>query len=113
MRSDVPRLMNLMDLKILSSSFGEGQPNVLCESMLSGTPCITTDVGDSRIIVDSYGWIVPPRDHEKLCEQIMQSIGLMAKQTEWQERILLGREHIISKFSVEAMTESYRSIWKI
>ena len=112
-RSDVPKLMNLMDLKILSSSFGEGQPNVLCESMLSGTPCITTDVGDSKIIVDSHGWVVPPRDHERLCEQMLESIDLMVNESEWQKRILAGRDHIIKKFSIEAMTESYRSIWRL
>lgn len=111
-RQDIPQLMNLMDLNILSSSFGEGQPTVLCESMLSGTPCISTDIGDSAVIVGDYGWIVPPSDPQKLSDQILKALETMKDEVKWNERVLGGREHIITKFTIEAMHESYLKVWK-
>ena len=60
--------MNYMNRKVIchifiKSSFtllfsrSEASPNVLVESMLSGTPCISTPVGNSKIIIESFGWV--------------------------------------------------------
>ena len=62
--------MNGIDIHVLSSSYGEGFPNVVAEAMSCGTPCIVTDVGDSAFVVGKNGWIVPPRNVIKLTEAI-------------------------------------------
>ena len=111
-RNDVPKLLNLMDVNVLSSSFGEGQPTVLCERMLCGTPCITTDIGDSALIVGDYGWVVAPNNPQELCNHILKAIEVRQEEVEWNKRIFAGREHIVSKFTIEAMAESYKSAWR-
>lgn len=58
-RSDLPTIYQTHDVTLLTSCFGEACPNVLIESIACGTPVVSTDVGDSRIITNKYGFIVP------------------------------------------------------
>lgn len=67
-RNDIPKIMASIDLFTLSSSCGEGFPNVIGEAMASSTPCIVTDVGDSAYIVGDTGIVVPPKEPNKLAE---------------------------------------------
>ncbi len=111
-RNNIQEFMNLIDINVLSSSFGEGQPNVLCESMLCGTPCVTTDVGDASLIVQDYGWVVPPKSPKLLFDAILNAKDLMNDASSWERRIIEGRINIINRFSMDRMTESYREIWQ-
>jgi glycosyltransferase involved in cell wall biosynthesis len=60
-RQDVAALTAGFDVAV-SSSTGEGFPNVIGEAMACGVPCLVTDAGDSALVVGHAGRVVPPGD---------------------------------------------------
>ena len=110
-RSDnISQVMNHLDLHILSSSYGEGFPNVIAEAMACGTPCVTTDVGDSALIVGKTGWIVPPKNPNKLSKAIEKALSEIGSKN-WDKRCIKSRIKIKEKFSINKMLKSYNNIW--
>ena len=107
---NVSQVMNGLDIHVLSSSYGEGFPNVVAESMACGTPSIVTDVGDSALIVGKTGWVVPPKNSIKLANAIEKA--LREKDTnKWNKRCNKARLRIKEKFSIGKMITSYNEVW--
>lgn len=110
-RSDIPAVMNALDVHVLSSS-SEAFPNVLCEAMACGTPCITTDVGDAALIVGDIGWVVPAYSAQQLSQAMTEAIEQKSSDLAgWKRRKLRATQRIYNNFSIENMADSYRSIW--
>tara|TARA_B110000003_G_scaffold263270_1_gene286744 strand:- start:8564 stop:9703 length:1140 start_codon:yes stop_codon:yes gene_type:complete len=108
--NDISNVMNAIDIHVLSSSYGEGFPNVVAESMACGTPCIVTNVGDAGSIVGNTGWIVPPKNSIKLAEAIKEAIN--EKDTvNWNKRCNKARLRIKEKFSIGKMIKLYNKVW--
>lgn len=109
---DVPAMMNLMDLHVLSS-VSEGFPNVLAEAMACGTPCVTTAVGDAPDIVGSLGWVVAPRDPQALSEAIRAAVQeRLQSPGAWRVRQSSCRQHITERFGIERMVQRFRVVWE-
>jgi len=70
-RDDVAELYSACDITVLTSFF-EGTPNVLLESMACGVPVIATDVSDNKKIVQHgvTGYIIPLDGDVKLAQLI-------------------------------------------
>ena len=108
--NDISEVMNGLDLHILSSSYGEGFPNVVAESMACGTPCVVTDVGDSALVVGKTGWVVPPKSSSKLARAIENA--LCEKGTiKWSKRCKKVRLRIKQNFSIGNMIKLYDKLW--
>ena len=104
-KANILPYLQAMDVFCLSSSFGEGFPNVICEAMSCGLPAVVTDVGDCDVIVGDTGIVVPPKDSDTLAEGLLQfrrrdarELSVLAK---------AARTRIKLKFSVATMVEDY------
>ncbi len=82
----MPAIYNSLDIAVLSP-YGEGLPNVVCDAMACGVPCVVTDVGDAAYVVGETGMVVPPLDPDalaegmrKLLESDLTTLGLKARQ---------------------------------
>jgi glycosyltransferase involved in cell wall biosynthesis len=110
-RPDIQGLARAIDLHVLASRT-EAFPNVVAETMLSGTPNVVTDVGDSAVMVGETGWVVPSRDPESLAEAIANAYAEWKDQSaDWAERRTAARDRIARNFSIESMAAAYEEIW--
>jgi glycosyltransferase involved in cell wall biosynthesis len=109
-RSDIPAIMNVLDLHVLSS-FSESMPLAIIEAMACGTPCVVTDVGDAALVVGDTGWVVPPKDPKALAAGIESGIEALEKngKDELGQRC---RRVIEEKYSLEVMVDSYLKLWE-
>jgi glycosyltransferase involved in cell wall biosynthesis len=108
--ADTVPIMRAADVVCLSSSWGEGFPNVLGEAMACETPCITTDIGDARSVVGDCGSVVPPRSSEQLAAAI-EAIAIAPTE----ERRALGaraRIRIQNNFSIEHVVDRYSALYR-
>jgi len=108
--NNVLKVMNRLDVFVQSSSYGEGFPNVVAESMACGTPCIVTDVGDAGFIVGKTGWIVQPNNSIKLAKAIEIAFEELGSKN-WDKRRKNARLRIKKNFSISKMLMSYNKVW--
>lgn len=108
-RTDTPRITAGFDLAVSSSAYGEAFSNVVGEAMACGVPCVVTDVGDSAVIVENTGRVVPPRNPESLAAAMVEMMNLSPS-----ERIKLGteaRERILNHYDLARIVEEYTKVY--
>ena len=105
----VSGLLSALDVFVVSSRWGEGFPNVLAEAMACEVPCIATDVGDVRYILEDPDRIVPPGD----VSAMTNAVGSLLERTPEERRSIgcLGRKRIEDNFQIEAITHQYQDLW--
>jgi len=108
-RRDVHRITAAFDIATCSS-IAEGFPNVIGEAMSCGIPCVVTDVGDSAWLIGDSGIVVPPRNHEALCEAWLKMIEMgSAKRRGLGEK---ARKRIEDHFSIQMTVKKYEQLYE-
>ncbi len=109
-RSDVPWVMNALDVCTMTSGYGEAFPLAIGEAMSCGVPCVVTDVGDSAYLVGDSGRVVPPRDSSALATA-WESLARM--EPDARRRIgLAARERIAQHFALARIVEQYAELYR-
>ncbi len=102
-RHDMPAVYSALDISC-SMSLGEGFSNVLAESMACEVPCIASDVGDARILIDGCGTVLPSNTPQAMADAI---VSMAASSVD--ARQMLGkacRQRMAKFFSVSVMVDN-------
>lgn len=109
-RSDVPELLRVIDLFVLSS-ISEGLPLSAVEAMAASKPVVATNVGGLAELVANgkSGFLVPPADATALAEKIL----VILKDRSLRECMgKAGREIAVTTFSLEGMLAGYQELYE-
>lgn len=98
-------ILPVFDIYMSSSSWGEGFPNIIGEAMSCGVPCIATDVGDCKLIIDKYGRTAKPGDYDTLAEACVKEL----KQKSYPSSEI--RQHIVDNYSINRIVNKYESLY--
>ncbi|WP_435065524.1 glycosyltransferase family 4 protein [Halobaculum sp. EA56] len=109
-RSDVPALLKLFDLFVLSST-AEACPIVVLEAMAMETPIVATDVGGvpEQLPSDNYGWVIPSEHPDAMADAIEAAL---ADPDERRRRAANARNHVEEEFSLAACVRRHEEIYR-
>lgn len=111
-RSDMLSVYNSLDL-VVQSSYTEGMPNVILESLLMGVPVVATDVGGTGEIIDhmKFGLLINSDDYIELAMAIEDFI---TKPEDHKIMSIAGQSYVRNNFNhnsrVERITKIYEDI---
>ena len=63
---NINNFFNFIDLHVLTSTYGEGFPNVILETLSNKIPNIASDVGDAKLIINRSDLIFKNNDKHEL-----------------------------------------------
>ena len=106
-RSDVPEVLSLMDVLVLTSHM-EANPICLLEAMASEKPVVATRVGSvAETVLDGRtGYLVAPGDSQGMADRVLE---LLTDPTRAAAMGRAGREQVIAHWSVDRMVQGYRT----
>jgi glycosyltransferase involved in cell wall biosynthesis len=107
-RSDVPRLLGLTDVLVLSSHM-EANPVSILEALACGKPVVATNVGSIFESVEEgvSGYLVPPGDEAALAARVVE----LFRQPEKARMMgLAGRDHVQRNWSLDRMVNGYQDL---
>lgn len=109
-QTDMPTLLNQVDIAALPTKYNEGMPRFLVEAAACGLPIVTTDQEACRIVVNDgeNGIIIPTDDSEALANALEHLI------TERDYRETLGQKariDAVRDFDEETGTENWHQLY--
>lgn len=107
-QSEMPDCYAAMDVLCSSSCGGEGFPNVVCEAMATGVPCVVTDVGDAAAIVADTGEVVAPEDPAALADALLRMLDSGDKALQLGAR---ARARVEANYAMARMVGSFSALY--
>ena len=107
-REDIPDVVNAFDLATLTS-FGEAFPLTLGEAMVSGVPCVATDVGDNDFIIGDTGIITPIGDDQAMADAWQKMVEM--DKAEYAELGKKARQRTLDNFTLEQQVKQHEDLY--
>ncbi len=107
-RNNIETFMAAADL-LVSASASEAFPNVIAEAMSVGTPCVGTDVGETRAIIGAAGLVVPAKNPQALADAVLSMLSNAEAYNDFASRT---KAHIAVNYSLEATAKRYSELWQ-
>ncbi|MBF0451329.1 MAG: glycosyltransferase family 4 protein [Candidatus Magnetomorum sp.] len=109
LRRDIPELMNIFDIFVLSSLW-EGLPRVIPQAMASGLPVVATAIDGSAEIINSgqNGMLVPPGDPKSIAEAVVQLLSNHQLASTIKQEAL----KTVDEYSVQKMVDHIESLYE-
>jgi glycosyltransferase involved in cell wall biosynthesis len=105
---------------LMLTSISEGQPLAILEAFAAGVPCIATDVGACRELIEgrdeadralgSAGRVVPFADAAALADA---AVELLAQPEVWRSCQAAGLERVRRYYDQRSMLDAYRDVYRI
>ncbi len=110
-RADIPELLQLMDIFVLSS-LREGFSISLLEAMAAKKACVVTDVGgNSEAVKDGItGYVVPPKDPNEMADKILKLLKEDRLRDSFGEK---GRERVLENFTADRMVRNIEKVYEL
>lgn len=110
LRNDVSRLLNAADAYLMSS-VSEGIPLTLIEAMAIGVPCVATDAGGTKEVIDRsvVGSVVPIGDDQQLAAAVKK---LVADRRLAAAIGKAGQARVRQLFASETMHRKYHDLYR-
>ncbi|MGR6033895.1 MAG: TIGR03088 family PEP-CTERM/XrtA system glycosyltransferase [Candidatus Nitrosoglobus sp.] len=108
-RTDVPALLQAMDIFILPS-LAEGISNTILEAMATGLPVVATDVGGNpELVADTLtGFLVPAANPQAISEVLA---SYAHNQELIREHGRAARQRAVEKFGIKPMVTHYTALY--
>lgn len=107
-RSDVPEILNAMDVYLLPS-ITEGMPNVVGEAMACGVPVVAADVGDAKYLLGDCGFVVPAGDVPAMADSVEAILSQTPEARNAAARA--SRQRIVDHYEIRSIAASYEATW--
>ena len=104
---EINKIINAFDINILTSK-KECSPISLLESMSTGIPCISTNVGNTMELIGDSGWVVNTADYKSIAKLIMD---IYLDKNILKIKSNIARKRIEDFYTIEKMINKYKKLY--